>query len=1071
MPQRFSSERFVGREGAFAELAGVLDAAADGRAATLLVAASGGMGASRFLSEASARLASLKEPFSVLRGRAVPGADDPYAPVIRAIRPMLEGLGDAELASVVATSAEDVVRLLPDLARRPGVAALLPARPTVASPERRQARALEAILGVVARTAERRPALLVLEDLHHADSATRELVVFLARIARHQRLAIVATYQPDELTRSHPLAADLARLAESPRPPVRLELGALTRDDVAGLIEGIEGERPSASVLVLVAERSGGSPLVAEELLAARRELSSGSLTGSLEDVVIARFGLRSPECRRVLRLLAPAGRPLTHELLADVAAAFEAGADGRPPRSAATRRRRDGALDPDLVAGLEEGIGYGFLVDGGDGIDFRHERIARAVDADLLPLQRLRHHAALAVGLAPSPVVAGEHWLAARIPGRAREAALDAAARAAAVHAPHDELRLIELALSLSEAAGVGPAAGRAGVGTNEQPAARGDQTRWPSDLQARAAEAAFAAGRPRRAVAFAEAAIARLAPRREREVLALLHDRLGRYRRAAGDQAGAVAAHRRAVELVPAGPSRERATVLASLAQIRMLEGTFSDAERYATEAILVARTCGDDARSQLAHATTTLGVSLGWSDDPESGIDLLREARTMAEDLADVDELFRVYANLTTVLDLVGRRDEAVDVAYEGIEAAKRAGVEAVYGNFLRGNAAESLFLLGRWQESRTLSAAALEWSPAGVAFVNSVVNLAIVEIETGATELAGRLLGQLLLELETVRDSQHAVPVYRAAASFALWRGDLVDAVRAAERGWTLVRETEDWVLAAKMASTAAEVDATVAAEATRDHDLAALAGARGRVAHVLGEAEAAVRASGVATTVGSRREADAHLATARAHRARVDGAEDAADWHEVARLWGRQGNPYEAARARWREAEALASSATRAGRASARRPLVEAATIALDLGARPLLGELRDLAGRARLALPPEVDAVFARNGAGEQNGHEVLADATNGHESAVARTIAGIRPAARPNTFGLSGREREVLGLISQGRTNREIGQRLFISQKTVGVHVGNILAKLGVSGRVEAAAVAIRLGLTDDRA
>ena len=58
-----------------------------------------------------------------------------------------------------------------------------------------------------------------------------------------------------------------------------------------------------------------------------------------------------------------------------------------------------------------------------------------------------------------------------------------------------------------------------------------------------------------------------------------------------------------------------------------------------------------------------------------------------------------------------------------------------------------------------------------------------------------------------------------------------------------------------------------------------------------------------------------------------------------------------------------------------------------------------------------------------------------------------------------------------VLALIAEGRTNREIGERLFISQKTVGVHVGNILAKLGVSGRVEAAAVAIRLGLTETTA
>ena len=81
--------------------------------------------------------------------------------------------------------------------------------------------------------------------------------------------------------------------------------------------------------------------------------------------------------------------------------------------------------------------------------------------------------------------------------------------------------------------------------------------------------------------------------------------------------------------------------------------------------------------------------------------------------------------------------------------------------------------------------------------------------------------------------------------------------------------------------------------------------------------------------------------------------------------------------------------------------------------------------------------------------------------------SARSRAIHRAR-AKRPDTFGLSGREREVLGLVAQGRTNREIGERLFISQKTVGVHVGNILAKLEVSGRVEAAAVAIRLGLTE---
>lgn len=73
--------------------------------------------------------------------------------------------------------------------------------------------------------------------------------------------------------------------------------------------------------------------------------------------------------------------------------------------------------------------------------------------------------------------------------------------------------------------------------------------------------------------------------------------------------------------------------------------------------------------------------------------------------------------MYANLTTVLDLAGRHEEAVAVAMEGIDAARDAGMEAVYGNFLRGNAADSLFLLGRWDEARSMSMTALEWLPAG------------------------------------------------------------------------------------------------------------------------------------------------------------------------------------------------------------------------------------------------------------------------------------------------------------------------------------------------------------------
>jgi DNA-binding CsgD family transcriptional regulator len=263
---------------------------------------------------------------------------------------------------------------------------------------------------------------------------------------------------------------------------------------------------------------------------------------------------------------------------------------------------------------------------------------------------------------------------------------------------------------------------------------------------------------------------------------------------------------------------------------------------------------------------------------------------------------------------------------------------------------------------------------------------------------------------------------------------------------------------------------------VADEAREQRQLAPLAAARTRTANVIAAAAAQVHAGAAPPTAGSRRIAEAYLATARAYQRRLEGDDRPAVWSDVADAWTDLAAPYDAALARWRQAEAaLSGGAGRSGRATARRPIEEAARAALELHARPLLREVRELAGRARLTLPPEVEAFLGAtpttSTAFEPVGPAAAArvsSETDG-QSALVRAIAGEPSSAthRPNTFGLSGREREVLALVAQGRTNREIGERLFISQKTVGVHVGNILAKLAVSGRVEAATVAIRLGLT----
>jgi DNA-binding CsgD family transcriptional regulator/tetratricopeptide (TPR) repeat protein len=1099
MPGRIVSRRFVGRGSESARLAEALDLRARGGAGAVIVSASAGLGATRFLDEALGRMTGATDPPLLLRGRSHGPGDRPYAALLDAIEPILGERGSDEIDALLDTDARAILAGLPAMAARIGERAPMPSG-LLAHPERRQPRALEALFRWLGRLAEERHVLLALEDLHAADAGTRAFATFVARIAREEPIGLLLTVQPDRLTRDHPLLANLVEIEGGSRPPARIELRPLARGELAGLIEGIEGERPSASVVVLVAERSGGSPLVAEELLAARREFRSATLTGTLADLVVARLAVRSPECRRVLRLLAPAGRPMRLDRLAEVADALEAGPAHRPPpRSTSLPRRPGGVLDGDMAAGLDEAIAHGFVRAPEEHVvEIRHELIGRAVLADLLPLQRPRHHAALAVAWSDSPSVAARHWLAAHRSQEARATAIEAAREAARLDAPEDALASLEVALEHSALvpvegllgegpsgraisdAGVemdpGPGASTGGVDGIAPPSDETDPS--IGDLEQWAAHLAFAARLPRRAVAYAEAALARLEERRDRVVVALLLERLGRYRLGAGDGDGAAAAFRRAAEVVPPRPTRERAAVLASLAQARMIAGTFRDAEQAANEALATCEAVGSPADPEAVHATTTLGVICGWGDDPERGVLLLREARTRAGELGLPDEWFRAAANLSTVLDLLGRREEAVDVAYAGIEEARRLGLSAVYGNVLGGNVADTLFHLGRWDEARDLSVRALDWSPAGVSFVNAIVNLVIVEVERTAGEEAGRLLGRILVELDTGRDVQYAVPAYQATASLALWSGDLADARRAVERAWARLRGTEDWILVARLAATAMEVESTIVAEALARRRIGDVAAARERSARILAEASAAVDRSGVAETIGSRLEAEAHLAKARAYRARLEGNDDPAAWAAVAERWRALGDRYRVARSKWRQAESIlalaaagqdtadrARSDARAVRAEAREPLAEAVAIALELGARPLLREIRDLAGRALMTLPDEVGALLDAPPVAPDGVVQVLdtVEAVGGG-SALAGNGSQLPPEG--DGFGLSRRELEVLALMSQGRTNREIGDRLFISQKTVGVHVGNILSKLGVSGRVEAAAVAIRLGL-----
>jgi DNA-binding CsgD family transcriptional regulator/tetratricopeptide (TPR) repeat protein len=681
-----------------------------------------------------------------------------------------------------------------------------------------------------------------------------------------------------------------------------------------------------------------------------------------------------------------------------------------------------------------------------------RHEIIAAALDADLLPGPRRRMHAVLAAVLVDRPAEASRHWHRAHEATRELERTIVAAAEAEEIGAAADALVHLERAIEL---AGAPVTAGT--LSTSEE-----------VDLLGRAAAAAAAAGDAGRAEAFIEAAIARHTDRSDRAVRADLTARLGLYRLVGGDRDGAITAFERALELLPPDPGVARARVLATFAQVRMVEGAFSEATHLAEDAIAATAGAGPDARAWLGHATCTLGAVDGWLGRTSSAVSRLEEALAIARELGRLDDAFRARANLATILDLDGRRVAAVEVTAEGIEAATAAGLEVAQGNLLRGNAADFLVSLGRWREAREMARRALEWAPSGVALVNAALRLAFVETETAADDDAARLLGRLFLELETIPDVQYAAPTYEVAASLALWRGDLADAERAARTAWDRIRDTEDWPLAARSATTVLRVAAAQVRAASQRNDLAAISTARSWAAQVLADAERMVGGADVPDDAPVRRGAAADLATARAYQRSLRGHDDPSSWSAAADLWRAIEQPYDVARALFHEAEAFlagapSGGARRDGRIDARAPLLESAAIAVDLGAVPLLRALVDLAERARIELPAAALELAASRPAVPLEEARPPAVRPSGQRSPAAGASA-------PSTFGLSPREQGVLAEIVAGRTNREIGERLFISEKTVGVHVGNILAKLGVGGRVEAATVALRLGLVDDR-
>jgi DNA-binding CsgD family transcriptional regulator/tetratricopeptide (TPR) repeat protein len=977
----------VGRQAELGLLGNSLDRAIAGEQATVLVGGEAGVGKSRLMHDliSQARESGVR----ALVGGCVEldGGGIPFAPLVEMIRAFAAELEPADLNAVLGGARDEIARLVPELED---------AAPTSSGDDRGPSRVLELMLGMIGRLADVAPLMLVFEDVQWADRSTLDLLALLIARASGRRLLVVLTARTDELHRAHPFRR-MAAHWEQQRLVERLELERLGPQDVAAQIEAIVGERPDGELVEFVAERSEGIPLFVEELLGTVRDgrIDHDYLPPSLRDVLLARAELLSPSAQHVLRVVSAAGRWVPDGLLARVAE----------------------LPAPELNAGLREAVEQQLLVVDatGRGFGFRHELARAAIHEDLLPGERAQFHEAYAEAIEDSPVLAGSdldassmlayHWLAAHDLPRALPASVRAGRAAAEAHAPSAAQRHYELALELWSQ--VPDAEQRAGVGHSE--------------LLEVAAASASRSGALDRALALVDQALAEVGHDGDPDQRATLFVRRGELLIDLGRDEEGLPVLEEAVRLLPPdSPSEASARVLGIYARSLARVDQIQRANELAQRALEAAQAVG--ATEEKLEAQMMLAQFMVYDGDIERGLALVSEVEQEATGAGFWWIATRSYNGLSDLQLMLGRFEEAIQSADQGMKVAEQGGLVRTAGAFLGGNKAEALFRLGRWDEA--LVAATPGAGASGVFAGTPLLMRAELLTASGRREQAELDLRDARRHLRTTSAAQFALPIAWVEAELARSGGDLDGARETLERALARGDVVEEHRYKWPVLSLAARIEAERAI-AARD---------AGRP-----DADAVQRSAGLrdeaeqmpATTPADR----GHLAFVGAEHARAvrDGEVDA--WAAAVAATRAMNELLPLAYALVRHAEALAASGESATAAVAAG---EAVDLARRMGAAPLLEELEAVVRRARLQLAgPEAPAPDDKTGAPDEL-----------------------------ERLGLTAREAEVLRLVADGLSNSQIAEKLFISRKTASVHVSNILSKLGVSTRVEAAALAHRRGL-----
>jgi DNA-binding CsgD family transcriptional regulator/tetratricopeptide (TPR) repeat protein len=868
--------------------------------------------------------------------------------------------------------------------------------------ETRRGHLFELVGSLFARLAEERPVVLVVEDLHWADRSTRDLIAFLIRSARVPGLLLIATYRTDELHRGHPLRPFLAEL-ERVRGVQRHDLDRLDRDATAELLGHLLGAEPDPPTVDAISRRAQGIPFFIEQF-AASADPRCGDIPETLRDLLLSRADQLPDTAQRVLRVAAVGGIRFGHDLLARVA----------------------GVDETTLESGLRAAVAAQLVVIDPDGdYEFRHALVREAVHDDLLPGERSRLHARYAQAIESEPHLVdadrapaeiAHHWFSARDPARALVAAHRAADAAGHRYAFAERARLLDRMLELWEQ--VPDPAALLAVGH--------------LDLLEEAALAAIDSGEHQRAMTLTRAALADLDFEAEPLRAARLLVRRAKLLRNAGKSDGAaeaLEAHR-----LLAGLPRDTVWLRLVADLVYVLAATDADeADRIAQSVLGTAAELGDEA-AQIAVEITYSKACSGRLPAADS-VATMRRSVDRARANGDIPNLAAALVNVSDALYELGAYADSAEAAAEGVPHADRVGVTRTTGVYLRANHAEALMALGRWDEADTLLAQAARQDPPGTLALPWLRLRARIRLARGHDDGAAALVKQAVAFLAKpflTHESRLSLLELRIVA--ALTTGDARAARAAAEAALQdhgiLERPRYSWAILAA-ASRALTLPSRPGAGEAPSWSGAGDASSWSRAGEALsrpgaGETDRAGEAAGPGLAETIRELAGrlpqrypAEQAYAAQVAAILDGGADR--WRTAVEQWRADGQPYHLGCALLGLAETIA-----ADRPAATAALTEAGAIAAALGARPLAEAAEVLARRLGIR--------------------------------------SGTVPAAL--TELLTVREREVLRLVAEGQSNSRIAQSLFISPKTASVHVSRIIAKLEVTNRVEAAAVAHRLGL-----